>query len=38
MQGSFLNKNTTNSKTFFASSEKKKPFKRTRDGAHHPIT
>ena len=36
--GYFLNQNTRNSKFCFASSEKKKPFKRARDGAHSPIT
>ena len=36
--GYFLNQNTRNSKFFFASSEKKKPFKRARDGAYCPIT
>ena len=35
--GHFLNQNTRNSK-FFAGSEKKKPFKRARDGAYCPIT
>ena len=34
----FLNQNTKNSKFCFASSEKKKPFKRARDGAYCPIT
>ena len=34
----FLNQNTRNSKFCFASSEKKKPFKRARDGAYCPIT
>ena len=34
----FLNQNTRNSKVCFASSEKKKPFKRARDGAYCPIT
>ena len=34
----FLNQNTRNSKFCFASSDKKKPFKRARDGAHCPIT
>ena len=36
--GYFLNRNTRNSKFCFASSEKKKPFKRARDGAYCPIT
>ena len=36
--GYFLNQNTRNSKFCFASSEKKKPFKHTRDGAYCPIT
>ena len=36
--GYFLNQNTRNSKFCFASSEKKKPFKRARDGAYCPIT
>ena len=35
--GYFLNQNTRNSKFYFASSEKKKPFKRARDGAYCPI-
>ena len=35
--GYFLNQNTRNSKFCFASSEKKKPFKRARDGAYCPI-
>ena len=34
----FLNQNTRNSKFCFASSDKKKPFKRARDGAYYPIT
>ena len=34
--GYFLNQNTRNSKFCFASSEKKKPFKRARDGAYCP--
>ena len=34
----FLNQSTRNSKFCFASSEKKKPFKRARDGAYCPIT
>ena len=33
----FLNQNTRNSKVCFAGSEKKKPFKRARDGAYCPI-
>ena len=36
--GYFLNQNTRNSKFCFASSEKKKLFKRARDGAYCPIT
>ena len=36
--GSFFNQKTRNSEIFFASSEKKKPFKRARDGAYCPIT
>ena len=36
--GYFLNQNTRNSKFCFASSEKKKPFKRARGGAYCPIT
>ena len=36
--GYFLNQNTRNSKFCFASSEKKKPFKRARNGAYCPIT
>ena len=36
--GYFLNQNTRNSKFCLASSEKKKPFKRVRDGAYCPIT
>ena len=32
--GYFLNQNTRNSKFCFARSEKKKPFKRVRDGAY----
>ena len=36
--GYFLNQNTRNSKSCFASSEKKQPFKRARDGAYCPIT
>ena len=36
--GYFLNQNTRNSKFCFASSEKRKPFKRARDGAYCPIT
>ena len=36
--GFFLNQNTRNSESFFASSEKKKPFKRACDGAYCPIT
>ena len=36
--GYFLNKNKRNSKLWFPSSEKKKPFKRARDGAYCPIT
>ena len=36
--GYFLNQNTRNLKFCFASSEKKKPFKRARDGAYCPIT
>ena len=36
--GYFLNQNTRNSKFCFASSKKKKPFKRARDGAYCPIT
>ena len=36
--GYFLNQNTRNSKFCFASSEKRKPFKRARDGACCPIT
>ena len=35
--GYFLNQNTRNSKFCFASSEKKKPFKRARDDAYCPI-
>ena len=35
---SFFNQNTRNSEIFFASSEKKKPFKCARDGAYCPIT
>ena len=34
----FLNQSTWNSKFCFASSEKKKPFERARDGAYCPIT
>ena len=33
----FLNQNARNSKFCFASSKKKKPFKRARDGAYCPI-
>ena len=36
--GYFLNQNTRYSKFCFASSEKKKPLKRARDGAYCPIT
>ena len=36
--GYFLNQNTRNLKFLFASSEKKKPLKRARDGAYCPIT
>ena len=36
--GYFLNQNTRNSNFFFASSEKKKPFKHARDGAYCPVT
>ena len=36
--GYFLNQNTRNSEIFIASSEKKKAFKRARDGAYCPIT
>ena len=36
--GYFLNQNTRNPKFCFASSEKKKPFKRAHDGAYCPIT
>ena len=36
--GSFFNQNTRNSEIFFASSDKKKPFNRARDGAYCPIT
>ena len=36
--GYFSNQNTRNSEIFIASSEKKKPFKRARDGAYCPIT
>ena len=36
--GSFFNQNTRNPKIFFACSEKKKPFKNTRDGASFPVT
>ena len=36
--GYFLYQNTRNSEIFIASSEKKKPFKRARDGAYCPIT
>ena len=38
ISGSFFNQKTRNSEIFFASSEKKKPFKRARDGAYCPIT
>ena len=38
IRGSFFNQNTRNSEIFFASSDKKKPFKRARDGAYCPIT
>ena len=36
--GYFLNQNIRNSKFCFASSDKKKPFERARDGAYCPIT
>ena len=36
--GYLLNQNTRNSEIFIASNEKKKPFKRARDGAYCPIT
>ena len=36
--GYFLNQNARNSKFCFAGIEKKKPFKRARDGAYCPIT
>ena len=36
--GYFLNQNTRNSKFCFASSEKKTPFKRARNGAYCPVT
>ena len=36
--GYFLNQNTRNSTFCFASREKRKPFKRARDGAYCPIT
>ena len=36
--GSFFNQNTRNSEILFANSEKKKPFKRARDGAYCLIT
>ena len=36
--GSFFNQKTRNSEIFFASSEKKKPFKHASDGAYCPIT
>ena len=36
--GYLLNENTRNSEIFIACSEKKKPFKRARDGAYCPIT